>query len=87
MQNDGKRGSRNPRKPTRSGPGPGRFNRPPPQRNQGNSSANARRSYERYMTLARAAASNGDTVEAENCYQHAEHYLRVIKGPPGEENS
>jgi len=35
-------------------------------------------SYERYMALARAAASTGDATETENYYQHAEHYLRLM---------
>ena len=39
---------------------------------------NAHRNYERYLALAREAALSGDTVEMENCYQHAEHYFRVI---------
>ena len=40
------------------------------------------RSYERYLALARAEAQNGNTVAAENYYQHAEHYFRsmVSKG-------
>jgi hypothetical protein len=29
--------------------------------------------------LAREATLAGDTVEAENCYQHAEHYFRVMR--------
>jgi hypothetical protein len=41
---------------------------------------NARRNYERYIVLAREAALNGDDVEMENCYQHAEHYYRVMNG-------
>lgn len=44
-----------------------------------NSPANAQRNYERYLALAREAALSGDTVEMENCYQHAEHYFRVMK--------
>ncbi len=40
--------------------------------------ASAKRSYERYMTLARDAVSTGDNVEIENYYQHAEHYLRQM---------
>ncbi len=40
--------------------------------------ANAKRSYERYITLARNAGSTGDIVEIENYYQHAEHYLRLM---------
>jgi Domain of unknown function (DUF4167) len=35
-------------------------------------------SYERYLELARAEAQNGNTVSAENYYQHAEHYFRSI---------
>ncbi len=33
---------------------------------------------EKYMQLARDAQSSGDPVAAENYYQHAEHYFRVI---------
>jgi hypothetical protein len=40
------------------------------------SSPNAQRNYERYLALARAEAQNGNTVAAENYYQHAEHYFR-----------
>jgi hypothetical protein len=87
MNNDARRNSRNPRDNRRTGSGPGRFKWPHAQRNSGNGSANAKRNYERYVTLARAAALNGDTVEMENCYQHAEHYLRVMKAQPGDENS
>jgi hypothetical protein len=29
--------------------------------------------------LARDAARAGDTIEAENFYQHAEHYFRVMR--------
>lgn len=45
-----------------------------------NGAANAKRSYERYMTLARNSASTGDAIEIENYYQHAEHYLRLMRG-------
>jgi Domain of unknown function (DUF4167) len=41
--------------------------------------ANARNNYERYTTMAKDAARRGDIIEAENFYQHAEHYLRVMK--------
>jgi hypothetical protein len=37
------------------------------------------RNYERYLTLARAEAQNGNTVAAENYYQHAEHYFRSMR--------
>jgi len=33
--------------------------------------------FERYIALAREAATAGDRVAAENLYQHAEHYFRV----------
>ncbi len=39
---------------------------------------NAQRNYERYLALARADALIGDTVGAENYYQHAEHYFRSM---------
>jgi hypothetical protein len=48
------------------------------QRQQQNGSGNAHRNYERYLALAREAQRNGDAVEMENCYQHAEHYFRVM---------
>jgi hypothetical protein len=46
---------------------------------QNGSSGNAHRSYERYLALARDAMLTGDIVEAENFYQHAEHYFRVMQ--------
>jgi hypothetical protein len=33
---------------------------------------------EKYLALARDASSTGDRVAAENYFQHAEHYYRVI---------
>jgi hypothetical protein len=41
-------------------------------------SQNAQRDYERYLELARAEALAGNPVEAENYYQHAEHYFRLM---------
>jgi hypothetical protein len=38
----------------------------------------ARKSYERYLVLAQAETLKGDRIEAENYYQHAEHYLRSM---------
>nr|WP_310235106.1 DUF4167 domain-containing protein [Rhizobium miluonense] len=35
------------------------------------------RRYEQYMVSAREAAQAGDRVEAENLYQHAEHFYRT----------
>lgn len=40
---------------------------------------NAEASYEKYVTLARAAALSGDAIETENYYQHAEHYFRQMR--------
>jgi hypothetical protein len=39
----------------------------------------ARRSHERYLALAHAALTAGDRIEAENMYQHAEHYFRLMR--------
>ena len=39
---------------------------------------NAYQVFERYLSLAREAQSSGDRVAAENFYQHAEHYFRVM---------
>jgi hypothetical protein len=47
--------------------------RPVPKNSQ-----SAQRNYERYMELARAETVAGNTVAAENYYQHAEHYFRTM---------
>src|SRR5689334_6592066 len=39
---------------------------------------NAYQVFERYIALAREAASSGDRIAAENLYQHAEHYYRIM---------
>jgi hypothetical protein len=39
---------------------------------------NAYQVFERYMALAREAAASGDRIAAENLYQHAEHYFRLM---------
>ena len=39
---------------------------------------NAYQVFERYIALAREAASSGDRIAAENLYQHAEHYFRLM---------
>lgn len=41
--------------------------------------ASDKRKYDSYMARARDAASVGDLVEAENMYQHAEHFLRQMQ--------
>lgn len=66
----------NPR-PQRRQPAAGQGNGANRQRH--NASGNAHRNYERYVALAREATLNGDVVEAENFYQHAEHYFRVMR--------
>ena len=33
---------------------------------------------EKYLTLARDAASSGDSISAENYYQYADHYYRLV---------
>src|ERR1700719_4672224 len=64
---------------------PGSFNTRPQQRWTSNTSRpvqknsqSAQRNYERYMELARAETVAGNTVAAENYYQHAEHYFRTM---------
>ena len=64
-------------RPQRRQPVGGRQNAAERQRRQG-SSGTASRNYERYMALAREATQAGDPIEAENYYQHAEHYFRVM---------
>lgn len=39
---------------------------------------NAYQVFEKYLALARDATAAGDRVAAENFYQHAEHYYRMI---------
>ena len=41
----------------------------------------AKHKYERYLALANATSVTGDVVKAENYYQHAEHYFRVMREP------
>ena len=59
----------------------GRSNRWSQNRNRSGSqhSQNAQKDYERYLALARAEAQLGNTVGAENYYQHAEHYFRSMR--------
>jgi hypothetical protein len=54
-----------------------------PARPQPKDSHNARRNYERYLALAQAEALSGNTVGAENYYQHAEHYFRSMSPDQG----
>jgi len=45
--------------------------------------SHAQRNYERYLTLAQAEAQNGNAIGAENYYQHAEHYFRMMSWDKG----
>lgn len=45
---------------------------------EGRIRGNAHQVMEKYLALARDAASQGDRHAAENFYQHAEHYFRLI---------
>ena len=78
MQNGSKRTMR----ARQSGPvtSPGRPNRwtSSAARTEPMRSQNAQRTYEQYLSLARAEAQIGNTVGAENYYQHAEHYFRLM---------
>ncbi len=38
---------------------------------------------EKYLALARDAASIGDRIASENYFQHAEHYYRIINADHG----
>jgi hypothetical protein len=42
----------------------------------------AQKNHGRYLALARAEALIGNTVGAENYYQHAEHYFRLMNSFP-----
>jgi hypothetical protein len=39
---------------------------------------NAYQVFERYVAMAREAQASGDRISAENLYQHAEHYFRMM---------
>jgi hypothetical protein len=64
--------------PPRRRPPSGQRNAATNRQRQSGWTANARRNYERYLALAREATSNGDVIEADNWFQHAEHYFRVM---------
>jgi len=44
---------------------------------------NAYQLHEKYLALARDAHSSGDRIAAENYFQHAEHYFRIINSNGG----
>jgi Domain of unknown function (DUF4167) len=45
---------------------------------QPKSSHSAQRNYERYLTLAQVESQSGNAIGAENYYQYAEHYFRMM---------
>lgn len=45
--------------------------------NEGKMRGNPQQCVEKYLTLARDAASSGDPISAENYYQYADHYYRI----------
>jgi hypothetical protein len=45
---------------------------------------NAYQVLEKYLAMARDAASAGDRIAAENYYQHAEHYYRILNANGGD---
>ncbi len=57
-------------------------------RNSGNSGRQHQRrnqasdQYNKYINLAKEAASSGDDITAETNYQHAEHYHRIMNPEP-----
>jgi Domain of unknown function (DUF4167) len=66
---------------------PHQHNRPRPPHRQQNFDSNgpsvkirgsAYQVFERYVALAREAQTSGDRIAAENLYQHAEHYFRIM---------
>jgi hypothetical protein len=48
-------------------------------RRSARSPAEAQQKHESYLARAHEAQLAGDIVEMENCYQHAEHYLRLMR--------
>ena len=49
------------------------------RKNAGRNNHNAPKLIEKYSNLAREALSNGDKILSENYYQHAEHFIRILK--------
>ena len=48
------------------------------RRNPGRNNQNASKLNEKYNDLAREALSNDDKILAENYFQHADHFVRVL---------
>jgi hypothetical protein len=77
-------GPNNRRPRGRGNPGRGNNNRPQRSNNVDSNGPDvkvrgtAQQVVDKYQTLAREATTAGDPVRAENYYQHAEHYYRVL---------
>lgn len=48
------------------------------RRGEKQSPADLRKSFEKYVEMAKATAQAGDRVESEKYYQYAEHFLRTM---------
>jgi hypothetical protein len=81
MQNSSQRNMKTRRHRPDAGPSSDRSNGT--ERKLGSSAAvrlaDAKKNYERYTALARAARLTGDAIEIENYHQHAEHYFRLMR--------
>ena len=51
----------------------------PRQQRERGPATDPRRNFERFVAMAREAATAGDAVQTEHWYQHAEHYFRMMK--------
>ena len=84
MQNSPKHTVMNPRQPKPTASFAGRPNQWAPNANHPKlNRGSLQRSYERYLALAQEEARSGNVVGAENYYQHAEHYFRLMSSNPG----
>jgi hypothetical protein len=52
----------------------------PPTSPRPQNAGNPRQRDEQYLVRAREAQLSGAVIEMENCYQHVEHYFRVLRG-------
>jgi Domain of unknown function (DUF4167) len=82
MHNGPKRMRTRPPRPAASFAAPSKPPKSSAVRSESKHSENAQRIYERYLALARAEALIGNTVAAENYYQHAEHYFKSMTLAP-----
>lgn len=74
----GRQRGRNGGKPRMHHQGGGGGRNPNFDHNAGRMRGNAQQLMDKYLALARDASSQGDRVLAENYFQHADHYYRVL---------